>query len=356
MKVLTILGARPNFIKAFLLSHELKKRGHKEIIVHTGQHYDFEMSEVFFKELKIPKPAYNLNLKGEQINEMIFEIGNIIQEQKPDMVIVYGDTNSSLAGAMAAWHHNTKIAHVEAGERCFDMEMPEERNRIIIDHYATWLFCPTEQGKIYAKLEGKKNVWFTGNVMYDAIYHYRDSIEEKHSCNEYGLKPKEYVVMTLHRPQNVDSQENLGLILGGLRKTNKQILFSIHPRTKQKLQEYNLLKEYANSVRMINPVNYLTMLSLIKDSSFIITDSGGVQTDAYCLETPCITLLTKTGWKDTVDQGWNKVVGLDMQKLEDAICSFQTNPPSTHKNIFGEGDSHCKIINILEDVNKHPQE
>lgn len=354
MKILTVLGARPNFVKAYLISKEFKKRHHKEVIIHTGQHYDYQMSEVFFKDLRLPTPDYNLDLRSSQINAMVEKIGEIIKEEKPDFILVYGDTNSTLAGAMAGFLQHIPIAHVEAGERCYDLEMPEERNRVIIDHYAQLLFCPTEIGVKNLEREGvTKHVYLPGNIQYDSILYNKTKLEKHTIYENFGLKKKEYVLLTLHRPQNVDSIETVKILLKILKTVQYPMILPIHPRTKENLQNFGLLEEFKKIVTLTDPLNYLDTLAMVKNAKFILTDSGGLQVEAFCLHTPCITFLNETAWIQTVQQGWNKIVALDEKKAIAAIQYFsKTIPKSSKKNIFGNGTTYLQIIDTLENYAK----
>jgi UDP-N-acetylglucosamine 2-epimerase len=347
MKIVTILGARPNFIKAYLISQELKKRHHQEIIIHTGQHYDFVMSEIFFKDLNIPKPHYNLGLKSDQINLMIDKISHLLKKTKPNLVLIYGDTNSSLCGTIASFINQIPVAHVEAGPRCFDMEMPEERNRIIIDHYSHWLFAPTISSYNYLKREGKNHVYFTGNVMYDSLKQSLNIIKKNHILTNLKIE-KPFCLLTLHRPQNVDSELHLKTILQVIQSLPVKVIFPIHPRTKSRLLKFKLYKQFGSSCRLIQPVGYLDMLTLIFLSEYVITDSGGVQTEAYNLKRPCITLLNKSAWNELVENGWNRIAKMEKKDILNTVVSFQKKTPLPGNNVFGNGNSYIKIINILE--------
>lgn len=350
MKIVTILGARPNFVKAYLISKELKNRNHEEIIIHTGQHYDYQMSEVFFKDLEIPAPNYNLNLRSTQINDMVHEIQEIISREKPDLTLVYGDTNSTLAGAVASFLNHVPIAHVEAGERCYDFEMPEERNRVIIDHYSTWLFCATENATHNLQREKvTTNIFFTGNLMHDSVLHNLEPIAANSVLAKHTIDSKKYVLVTLHRPQNVDSPETVQRLLRIFENVSFPMVLPLHPRTKENLTKFGLLDTFKDKFILTDPLNYLDTLTMIKNAKFVLTDSGGVQTEAFSLHTPCVTFLNETVWTDTVEQGWNKVVALDEKKAADAIHYFtHNNPQPSTSHIFGDGNAHQKIIDILE--------
>ncbi len=350
MKIVTVLGTRPNFIKAYLISQELKRKNIQEVIIHTGQHYDYKMSEIFFKDLGIPKPDYTTNLKGTQINEMTIKIREIIAKEHPQMVLVYGDTNSTLAGAIAAFREGVPIAHVEGGVRSFNLEMAEERNRIIIDHYSALSFTPNELSKKNLENESKENVYFTGDVLNDSVLHNLEAIKEKKLYKNYGVVDSEYYIMTLHRQETVDVKENLEGILETF-KDLKDIIFPIHPRTKQNLTNFNLLEAFKKKFILIDPLTYLDMLSLVYDSKLVLTDSGGIQKEAYFLHIPCVALMDLPVVPELVDLGWNMTVGLDREKIRAAIRSFSTDQKylkNFDKHLYGEGKAHSQIVNLIE--------
>ena len=301
MKIVTIIGARPQFIKHAILSKEIRKY-HNEIVIHTGQHYDFNMSELFFNDLDIPNPDYNLNIgsgpHGEQTGEMLSRIEKVLRKEKPDLVLVYGDTNSTLAGALAASKLNIKIVHVEAGLRSFDKSMPEEINRVIVDHVSDYKFCPSYSSICNLAKEGMtKNVYDVGDVMGDILKENLKLVKQKYK--------NKYVLVTIHRPSNTDNEKNLTDIVNQLNLLEYDVIFPVHPRTANKLDEYGLMDKLNDNVKLIRPVGYTDMLGLESYAEFIITDSGGIQKEAYLLGIPCITVRGNTEWIETVNSGWN---------------------------------------------------
>lgn len=350
MKIASIVGARPQFIKCAPVSRELRKE-HEEILIHTGQHYDHGMSEVFFEELAIPKPDYNLGIgsgtHGRQTGAMLGAIEDVLEKEKPDVVLVYGDTNSTLAGALAAAKLHIPVAHVEAGLRSFDRRMPEEVNRVLTDHASDLLFCPTETAVANLAAEGvTKGVFLVGDVMLDAMNYNRGIAEERSRILEdVGVEPGDYLVVTVHRPSNTDDRENMAAILSALGETDRPVVFPVHPRTRKCLAGYGLLTKMPENVRLIEPLGYLDMIRLMAHAEKILTDSGGVQKEAYMLGVPCITLRENTEWVETVEAGWNVLVGAGREKIVDAIRHF--SPGSRQKEIFGNGNASVLIGKIL---------
>ncbi len=353
MKIATIIGARPQFIKMAPVSKELRKCC-EEIVIHTGQHYDYEMNEIFFKELNIPEPDYNLGVgsgtHGYQIGEMLKGIEKILMYEKPDVVLVYGDTNSTLAGALAAVKLHIPIAHVEAGVRSYDRRMPEEINRVLTDHASDILFAPTENAVKNLEKEGiKKGVHLVGDVMVDSLMQNIKIAERKSNILEkLNLKRKEYIVATVHRPENTDNKKNLQAIIEAFVEAKEKIVFPAHLRTLKALKQYDLYSyiERAGNIILIKPVGYFDMLVLEKYSKKILTDSGGIQKEAYILKVPCITLRNNTEWIETIEDGWNILVGSDKNKIVNAIKNF--NPKGdTHLNKFGGGNASEKIKEVI---------
>ncbi len=350
MKIVSVVGARPQFIKCAPVSRELRKE-HEEILVHTGQHYDHGMSEVFFEELLIPEPDYNLGIgsgtHGRQTGAMLGAIEDVIAKEEPDIVLVYGDTNSTLAGALAAAKMHVPVAHVEAGLRSFDRRMPEEVNRVLTDHVSDILFCPTATAVRNLAAEGvTAGVFLVGDVMVDAMNHNRAVAEERSRILEgVGVRPGEYLVITVHRPSNTDSPENMTAILGALGEAGMPAVFPIHPRTRRYLGEYGLLAGMPENVRVTEPLGYLDMIRLMAHAKKILTDSGGVQKEAYMLGVPCITLRENTEWVETVEAGWNVLVGAERGEIVDAIRYF--SPGTGQKDIFGGGNASLWIREIL---------
>lgn len=351
MKIVSIVGARPQFIKCAPLSQELRKE-HEEILIHTGQHYDTKMSHIFFNELGIPKPDYNLGIgsgtNGEQTGKMLIKIETVLIEQKPDIVIVYGDTNSTLAGSLAASKLNIKIAHVEAGLRSFDRIMPEEINRVLTDHMSNILFCPTENAITNLKKEGiTENVYNVGDVMTDALQYNKLIADEKSKILEnLNLSSKEYIVTTIHRPSNTDNFEKLSSVVNALCNLNKKIVFPVHPRTKKYLKKYDLWDTLYQNVKIIEPLGYIDMLHLMSHSEKILTDSGGVQKEAYMLGVPCITLRDNTEWVETINDGWNILVGSNCEQIIQNVNSF--NPSKLQSNVFGKQNVSKSIVKKIE--------
>lgn len=350
MKILSIIGARPQFIKCAPLSRAIR-REHEEILVHTGQHYDAVMSDVFFNELNIPRPDYNLGIgsgtHGEQTGRMLAEIEKLVVKEQPDLVLTYGDTNSTLAGALAASKLHIKVAHVEAGLRSFDRSMPEEINRLITDHISNILFCPTETAVKNLKNEGiTDGVHNVGDVMMEAMENNRKIAEEKSTIlNDMALTPKQFMVATVHRPANTDSKENLSSIVKAFCSAYETIVFTVHPRTEKYLKEYGLWDELYLSIKVIPPVGYLDMLKLMANSKKILTDSGGIQKEAYMLGVPCVTLRENTEWMETVEDGWNVLVGADCGKITDAIDGFEG--ADVRSDVFGRGDASERVCEVL---------
>ncbi len=353
MKIATIVGARPQFIKMAPVSKELRKCC-DEIVIHTGQHYDYEMNDVFFKDLNIPKPDYNLGVgsgtHGYQTGEMLKRIEKVLMNEKPDLVLVYGDTNSTLAGALAAVKLHIPVAHVEAGLRSFDRRMPEEINRVVTDHISDILFAPTKTAVSNLRKEGiEKGVYLVGDVMVDALLENIKIAERKSKILEkLGIKSKEYLLVTVHRPENTDNKKKLKSIIDALIDSGEKIVFPAHLRTLKALQKYNLLDTINKSknITIIKPVGYLDMLVLEKNAKKILTDSGGVQKEAYILKVPCITLRESTEWVETLEDGWNVLVGSNNEKILNAIRNFEPSVEN-HANRFGDGRTANKIVGSI---------
>lgn len=357
MRIATVVGARPQFIKMAPVSRELEKRGLDEIVIHTGQHYDYEMNKIFFEQLGIKEPDYYLGVgsgsHGYQIGEMLKRIEGVLLEEKPDVVLVYGDTNSTLAGALAAVKLHIKVAHVEAGLRSFDKRMPEDVNRVLTDHVSDYLFAPTKTAVRNLRNEGiKKGVYLTGDVMYDALLH-NIEIARKNSriLSELGLRPKEYLLATVHRAENTDNRKNLESIISAFIESEELIVFPVHPRTKRYLGKYHIMGKVKNAdnIILIPPVGYLDMLILEENARKILTDSGGVQKEAYFLKIPCITLREKTEWVETVEDGWNILVGANKEKIIRAIKEFEPKG-KTYTYKFGNGKASKEIVKIVGEL------
>ena len=340
MKILTVIGARPQFIKAAAVSNKLRKN-HEEVLVHTGQHYDNNMSDIFFDELGIPKPNYNLNIgsgnHGYQTGKMLMELESLYLKEKPDLVLVYGDTNSTLAGALAASKLLIPIAHIEAGLRSFNMKMPEEQNRVLTDHISKYLFAPTDTAIKNLKNENiTENVFNTGDVMFDAIKLFKEkALETSTVLIDNNISPNEYILSTIHRAENTNDINRLKNIINALNECEKNIVLPLHPRTHKFIKDYGLTIN--NNIKIIAPVGYLDMINLENNSQKIVTDSGGVQKEAYFLQKPCITMRDETEWIETVENGWNTIVGSNKEKILDALINF--NPKGEQKMVFGHGNA-----------------
>lgn len=355
MKIVTVVGARPQFIKAAPVSRALREAGLDEFLVHTGQHYDHVMSQVFFDELGLTKPDLNLGVgsgpHGWQTGQMIVGLEEVMQVQAPDWAIVYGDTNSTLAGALAAVKLQIPVAHVEAGVRSFNRTMPEEHNRVLTDHCATRLCCPTQTAVDNLAREGiAQGVHLVGDTMYDAILQFA-AVARRNSTavRDLGLTPKGYVLATIHRPDNTDRPENLRSILAAFADLDEPIVLPVHPRTQQKLAELNgslLAGSIAANVCLIEPVGYLDMICLEENARVILTDSGGIQKEAYFLQVPCVTLRPETEWVETVAAGWNVVVGADRERIVHVVREHHW-PNSTSAAPFGDGQASQKIAALF---------
>jgi len=350
MKICTIVGARPQFIKAAPVSRAIAAKGYREVLVHTGQHYDYNMSGTFFKELQIRKPDYYLGVgcgtHGAQTGQMLIKIEKVLLAEKPDLTLVYGDTNSTLAGALAAVKLRLPIAHVEAGLRSFNRAMPEEHNRVLTDHVADLLFCPIQRAVQNLVTEGiSRGVYIVGDVMYDATLDNRP-IARRNSdvLARLNLEPGAYALVTIHRAANTDDPMRLGQIVEVLNRVPETIVFPAHPRTRKALNR--LGAHFAAHVRLIEPVGYFDMMILEENARLIATDSGGVQREAYFLGVPCLTLRDETEWTETIEVGWNRLVGTDPGQVIDAWFSFA--PPAERPPIFGDGTASQQIARILE--------
>ena len=321
MKVASIVGARPQFIKAAVVSRELRKQ-HQEVLIHTGQHYDDNMSQLFFRELDIPEPDYNLGVgsgpHGAQTGKMLVRIERVLRKEKPAWVLVYGDTNSTLAGALAAAKLHIPVAHVEAGLRSFNRRMPEELNRILVDHVSDLLFAPTETAMKNLEREGLiERAHLVGDVMEEALRYYLPIARTRSAIlDQLQLEAKSYYLVTVHRAENTDSKQNLESILQALVQLDRPVVFPLHPRTRKMIERFGLGRFLnAEGIRYLDPVGYLEMLALEENALAILTDSGGVQKEAYWLGVPCVTLRKETEWVETVKAGWNAVAGCEPELI-----------------------------------------
>ncbi len=343
-KIITVVGARPQFIKAATLSRQFQLLGIEEIIIHTGQHFDVNMSDVFFEEMEIPKLAYRLDIHGlthgAMTGRMLEGIESILLKEKPDGVMVFGDTNSTLAGALAASKLHIPVIHVEAGLRSFNMEMPEEINRILTDRISNLLFCPTNAAVNNLLREGFETmpvkIIKNGDVMQDAAMYYAEKAEKKSDIIKQIALPK-FVLATIHRQENTDSPKNLKNIIAGLNEINLQIpvVVPIHPRTRNILSQMNIVPEF----KLIDPVGYFDMIMLLKSCELVITDSGGVQKEAFFFGKHCITLREQTEWVELVENGFNILVGSDVEKLQNAFRILNLKTSDFAIDLYGKGQA-----------------
>jgi UDP-N-acetylglucosamine 2-epimerase len=350
MKVVSIVGARPQFVKAAVLSRELRKR-HEEFLLHTGQHYDDQLSDVFFRELDIPRPDVNLNAgsgsHATQTARMLEGIEAVLLAKQPDVVIVFGDTNSTLAGALAAAKLGIPVAHVEAGLRSFDRSMPEEINRVVTDHLSNYLFCPTANAVALLRNEGiERGVHHTGDLMYDALLASLPLAEKvvPNALERRGLGTGCYYLATLHRQANTDDAAALTRLFDAFGALDLPVVLPLHPRTQNALKEAGV--EPAPNVRVEEPVGYFEMLLLEKHSRAILTDSGGVQREAYFLSIPCVTLRPESEWPETLSNGWNVLAGSDVERI--VAAAQRPRPQEAPLPAFGDGQAASKIVEILE--------
>ncbi|MBZ0282418.1 MAG: UDP-N-acetylglucosamine 2-epimerase (non-hydrolyzing) [Anaerolineae bacterium] len=352
MLIFSIVGARPQFIKASPFSSALRTR-HREFLVHTGQHYDEDMSEVFFQQLGIPQPDANLNIgsgsHAEQTGAMLMGLEKLMIEQHPDWVVVYGDTNSTLAGALAAAKLHIPIAHVEAGLRSYNRAMPEEINRVLTDHISTLCFCPTTLAVDNLAGEGiREGVLMVGDIMVDSVLRHKETARQQSDVHaRLGLKAGQpYAVATVHRPANTDSPEALAAILAALGDLEIPVIFPLHPRTRGAIANYGL--DTAASVQLVNPLGYLDMLALVEGAAVLLTDSGGLQKEAYLLQTPCVTIRTETEWAETVESGWNRLAATERTAIREAARSALSARPTNHPSLYGDGHAAERMVAALE--------
>lgn len=349
IRVVSIVGARPQFIKAAMVSHALRQQA-EEVLVHTGQHYDASMSQNFFDELNLPAPDVYLGVgsgsHAEQTARMMIGVERVLMEQKPDWALVYGDTNSTLAGALAATKLGVAVAHVEAGLRSFDHFMPEEINRVLTDRVSKLLFCPTSQAVQNLAAEGIcQGVVLVGDVMRDMLEYYLPLAQQRSTVRQkLGLgEDKPYALATVHRAANTDDPVRLKAIFDGLGSLPMPVILPLHPRTRRALAVRKL--RIAQNVRIIDPLGYLDNLALQAAADCILTDSGGMQKEAYWLGVRCITLREETEWRETVQAGWNVLVGADTAAIVRAVETF--HPSSPRPNLYGDGNSAVRIAGIL---------
>ena len=354
MKIVTVVGARPQFIKASVVSRAL---GESEVLVHTGQHYDANMSDVFFEELEIPRPSYNLGIgggrHGAQTGKMLEALEAVFLDERPDFALVYGDTNSTLAGALAAAKLHLPVAHVEAGLRSFDRKMPEEVNRILTDHVSDILFTPTEAAVENLRREGlsERGIHHVGDVMYDAALLFGQKAEEQSSIvAELGLTPGNFILATVHRAENTDNHERLRAIFGALSTISEEcsIVLPLHPRTRDALAKAGIEAAESRGLTLIEPASYLDMVQLQRNARLIVTDSGGVQKEAFFHQVPCVTLRDTTEWVELVTMGWNRLAPpTGAHEVATAIAMALEQRPAPAESPYGGGRSAERIVEIL---------
>ncbi|RQG95948.1 non-hydrolyzing UDP-N-acetylglucosamine 2-epimerase [Natrarchaeobius chitinivorans] len=351
MRVCSVVGARPQFVKAAVVSRKLRDVG-EEVLVHTGQHYDEALSDVFFEELDIPEPEYNLGVEsdthGRQTAKMIAALEPVVEETDPDVLLLYGDTNSTLAGAIVGSKRDLTVAHVEAGLRSDNWEMPEEVNRVLTDHASELCFAPSQAAVTNLAEEGiTDGVHWTGDVMYDAILDARERSRRRSTILEQlEVREEEFVLATVHRAGNTDDRSRLASILDGLASAPLPVVLPAHPRTVSRLEEYDLWDRATDELEVIEPLGYLDFVRLLDAAERVATDSGGVQKEAFFLGTRCLTLREETEWVETIDCGWNRLVGSDADAIRDGLRDGWE--PESNPHPYGDGTAARRIVRLLE--------
>jgi UDP-N-acetylglucosamine 2-epimerase len=350
VKLVSVVGARPQFVKASPLSLELRAR-HVEVLVHTGQHYDPELSDVFFDDLSLPRPDHNLGIgsgsHGKQTGAMLAALEQVFEDERPDAVVVSGDTNSTIAGALAAAKLGIPVGHVEAGLRSFNRRMPEELNRVVTDHLSTWLFAPSDVAREHLAREGiTAGVHVVGDVMADSIRIHSDRARARSRVLERErLKENAYYLATIHRAENTDDPARLADIFGALARLDAPVILPLHPRTRKRLADVDVVA--GDGIRLMEPQGYLDMLRLEEGAICVLTDSGGVQKEAYYMRTPCVTLREETEWTETVAAGWNQVVGTRPDRIVAAAGRAGATRTLPHPVLYGDGFAARRIASIL---------
>lgn len=358
MKIVSVVGARPQFIKASAVTRSLRTSEAKEVMVHTGQHYDPGLSDVFFEELEIPPPAFNLEVgsgpHGQQTGRMLEAIESVLIKERPDWVLVYGDTNSTIAGALGAAKLNVPVAHVEAGLRSFNRRMPEEVNRVLTDHASDLLFAPTRAAVDNLREEGipEHRIEQVGDVMYDVVCFFADRVQNRSDVLlELDLEPGEFILATVHRAENTDDPDRLVAIFDALVTTSNevQVVLPLHPRTRSALDEFGFLERMREQLFLTDPVGYLDMLMLESNACLIVTDSGGVQKEAFFQKTPCVTVRDETEWVELVELGWNRLAPpVSADHVESAIkASLVGTQGREDEEPYGTGNSASRIVDLL---------
>ena len=351
MKVLTVVGARPQFVKAFPVSEALAQR-HDEVLVHTGQHYDEMLSSVFFEELSIPEPAYNLGVgsgtHADQTAEVMTRLDDVLDTEDPDTLIVYGDTNSTLGAGLVGAKRDVDVVHVEAGVRSGDWSMPEEVNRVLVDDCADVLCAPTERAATTLRDHGVRGqVAVTGDVMYDALCAVRErALGHSTVLDDHDLPPESYILATVHRASNTDSKARLRKIIRALASVPRPVVLPIHPRTEDALRGYGLYEDAKEAIQIIEPVGYLDFVTLVANAERVATDSGGVQKEAFYLDRPCVTLRDTTEWVETVESGWNTLVGAEPTAIYEALTQHRSALPEKPE-LYGGGDAASAVVEQL---------
>lgn len=352
MKIISVVGARPQFVKAAPVCRALRAN-HEEILVHSGQHYDYEMSDVFFEELGIPKPDFNLAVgsgnHGRQTGEMLALLEELFLEQSPDAVLVYGDTNTTLAAGLAAAKLARPVVHVEAGLRSFNRSMPEELNRVVVDHLSDVLLCPTETSVANLRREGiVRGVHRVGDVMLDAARFFSEHCDPG-VATRFGVTPNDFYLATVHRAATSDDPNALKNVIQAFARLDRPVLWALHPRTRKNIDAFGLggLLDTATSVLTVPPVSYIEMIGLLGQASAILTDSGGMQKEAYFLGVPCVTLREETEWVETVELGWNRLVGSDPDAIASAVSTLER--PAERPDVYGDGHAADAIVRVVED-------
>lgn len=356
MYISIIVGTRPEIIKMSPIIKECKEKNLDYFILHTGQHYSYNMDRVFFEQLNLPEASYNLDVgsgtHAEQTGNILINLEKILIKEKPDMVLVEGDTNTVLAGALAATKLHLKVGHVESGLRSYDRSMPEEINRVITDHISDLLFAPTEKSKKILISEGieKRKIFETGNTIVDSVYQNLKIADEKvNVLKQYSLKKQDYFLVTIHRQENVDNEKRFKNIINSLNKVSKiyklPVIYPIHPRARKMMEKFKIQK---NEINLIDPIDYLSFLQLEKNAKLVLTDSGGVQEETCILDVPCVTLRESTERPETIEVGSNILAGINQEKILECVKIMEENNKKW-KNPFGDGKSGKRIIKIISE-------
>ncbi len=352
MKVISVVGARPQFVKAAAVCRALRVR-HEEILVHSGQHYDYAMSDVFFEQLGIPKPDFNLAVgsgsHGRQTGEMLGMLEELFIEQAPDVVLVYGDTNTTLAAGLAAAKANIPVAHVEAGLRSFNRTMPEEINRVLVDHLSELLLVPTRAAVANLEAEGIiAGVHLVGDVMLDTARFFAETVDASAALDAFEVERDDYYLATVHRAGTSDSPARLEAVIRAFGRLGKTVLWAVHPRTRKNIEAFGLdaLLGQMDNIRPVDPISYIETVSLLRCASALLTDSGGMQKEAYFFGVPCVTLREETEWVETVELGWNRLAGTDENTIVEAVSAIRI--PADRPDVYGDGRAAEAIVSALE--------